>query len=61
MAEENQQKLVSIETMQSNVKTMRPATLLRKRLWQRCFPVDFPKYLRISIFYRTLLVAASGH
>ena len=23
-----------------------PATLLKKRLWQRCFPVNFEKFLR---------------
>ena len=30
----------------------------QKRLWQRCFPVNFAKVLRIA-FYRTPLVAAS--
>ena len=25
---------------------LRPATLLKKRLWHRCFPVDFGKFLR---------------
>ena len=25
---------------------MRPATLLKKRLWHRCFPVNFAKFLR---------------
>ena len=24
----------------------RPATLLKKRIWQRCFPVNFVKFLR---------------
>ena len=24
----------------------RPATLLKKRLWHRCFPVNFAKFLR---------------
>ena len=33
---------------------LRPATLLRKRLWHRCFPVSFAKFLRTS-FYRTPL------
>ena len=37
----------------------RPATLLRKRLWHRYFPVNFTKFLR-SPFYRTPPVAASG-
>ena len=39
---------------------LRPATLSKKRLWQRCFPVNFAKFLRASFFYHiTLLVAAS--
>ena len=25
---------------------LQPATLLRKRLWHRCFPVNFEKFLR---------------
>ena len=25
---------------------MRPATLLKKRPWHRCFPVNFAKFLR---------------
>ena len=40
------------------VADVRPATLL-KRLWYRCFPVNFKKFLRTSFFYRTL-VPASG-
>ena len=27
---------------------LRPATLLKKRLWRRCFPVNFAKFPRIS-------------
>ena len=27
-------------------KRLRPATLLKKRLWHRCFPVNFVKFLR---------------
>ena len=27
-----------------------PATLLKKRLWQRCFPVNFVKFLRTPFF-----------
>ena len=38
--------------------SLRPATLLKKRLWQRYFPVNFAEFLRIP-FYRTPLVAAS--
>ena len=32
---------------------------LKKRLWYRCFPVNFAKFLRTP-FYRTPPVAASG-
>ena len=28
----------------------RPATLLKKRLWHRCFPVNFAKFLRTPYF-----------
>ena len=31
-----------------------PATLLKKKLWRRCFPVSFAKFL-ITLFYRTPL------
>ena len=41
-----------------SVKKAWPATLLKKRLWHRCFPVNFVKFLRTPI-YRTPLVAAS--
>ena len=34
------------------------ATLLKKRLQHRCFPVKFAEFLRTSFFYRTPLVAA---
>ena len=37
---------------------LRPATLLRKRLWHRCFPVNFVKFLRNTFFHKTPLVAA---
>ena len=29
---------------------LRPATLLQMRLWHRCFPVNFVKFLRIPYF-----------
>ena len=31
----------------------------KKRLWHRCFPVNFAKFLRTTFFRRTSLVAAS--
>ena len=30
----------------NKVASLRPATLLKKRLWHRCFPVNFTKFLR---------------
>ena len=44
-------------------RSLRPATLLEKRLWNTCFPVNFAKFLRtpffiehhrttVSVFYR---------
>ena len=34
---------------------LRPATLLKKRLWHRCFPMDFAKFLRTPFFKEHLL------
>ena len=36
----------------NKVAGLRPATLLKKRLWNRCFPINFAKFLG-SPFYRT--------
>ena len=33
---------------------LRPATLFKKRLWHRCFPVDFVKFLRTPFFIEHL-------
>ena len=30
----------------NKVASLRPATSLKKRLWKRCFPVNFAKFLR---------------
>ena len=40
-------------------KVFRPATLIKKRLWHRCFPLNFVKFLRTSLFYRIPPMAAS--
>ena len=34
----------------NKVAGLRPVTLLKKRLWHRCFPVNFVKYLRTPFF-----------
>ena len=44
----------------NKVADIRPATLLKKRLWHRCFPVNFAKFLK-HFFYRTLPVGAYMH
>ena len=31
-------------------QSLRSATLLKKRLWHRCFPVNFVKFIRASFF-----------
>ena len=49
---------VKLQLQACKVAGLRPATLLRKRLWRRCFPVNFTIFLRTA-FYRTPLVAAS--
>ena len=37
----------------NKVAGLRPATLLKKRLWHRCFPVNFVKFLRTSFLHNT--------
>ena len=34
----------------NKVAGLKPATLLKKRLWHRCFPVNFVKFLRTPFF-----------
>ena len=34
----------------NKVEGLSPATLLKKRLWHRCFPVNFAKFLRTPFF-----------
>ena len=37
----------------NKVAGFRPATLLKKRLWCRCFPVNFEKFLRTDLLQNT--------
>ena len=37
----------------NNNKGLRPATLLKKRLFHRCFPVNFAKFLRTPFLQNT--------
>ena len=45
----------------NKVAGLKPATLLKKRFWHRCFPVNFAKFLRIPFSCRTPPVAASDN
>ena len=42
----------------NKVADLRPTSLLKKRLWHRCFPKNFAKSLR-KLFSRTFLATAS--
>ena len=37
----------------NKVAGLRPATLLKKRFWHRCFPVNFAKFRRASFLQNT--------
>ena len=39
----------------NRVAGLRPVTLLKKRLWHRCFPVNFAKFSRIPFLQNTSL------
>ena len=47
----------------NKVAGLRPATLLKKRLWHRCFPVNFAKFLRTPFLTEHLwwLLLESGN
>ena len=37
----------------NKVSGLRPLTLLKRRLWHKCFPMNFAKFLRTPIFKNT--------
>ena len=41
------------ESLFNKVTGLRPVTLLKKRLWHRCFPVNFAKFLRTPFLQNT--------
>ena len=43
------------------VAGLRPVTLLKKRLWDRYFPVNSAKFIRTPFFNRTPPMAASDY
>ena len=48
-----------ITVQKQSARSLRLATLFKKRLWHRCFRVNFEKFLRTPIFRRTPLMAAA--
>ena len=43
------------------VASLMPATLLRERLWHRCFPVNYAKFLRAPFFIEHVWMRASEY
>ena len=43
----------------NKVAGLRPATLFKKRLWHRCFPMNFVKFPRATFFTEHLRATAS--
>ena len=52
------QNLPVPESLFNKVAGLRHVTFLKKRLWHRCFPMNFAKLLRTP-FLKSTLVAAS--
>ena len=44
---------ISQNSQENTCVRLRPATLLKKETLDRCFAVNFAKFLRTSFFYRT--------
>ena len=44
----------------NKVADLRPATLLKKRLWYRSFPVDYAKFQENTFFAEHFLATASA-
>ena len=47
-------KLLCQRLFLNKVSGLRPATLLKKRLWHRCFPVNFAKFSRRPFYTERL-------
>ena len=56
---QNSQENTCARVFFKKIAGLRPATLLKKRLWHRCFPVNFAKFLRtpfLTEHFRWLLL-----
>ena len=51
---------ISQNSQENTCVRLRPATLLKKETLDRCFAVNFAKFLRTSFFTERLRVIASG-
>ena len=47
-------KYLCLSLFLDKVTGLRPATLLKERLWHRCFPVNFTKFLKTLFFMEHL-------
>ena len=57
----NSQENTCVRVFLNNVAGLRPATLLKMRLWHRCFLVNFRKFLKTPFFTKHLQTAASAY
>ena len=56
---QNSQENICARVFFKKVKGVRPGTLLKNKLWHRCFPVNFAKFLRAPVLqnsYERLLL-----
>ena len=47
---QNSQEFTCASLFFNKVEGLRPATLIKKKLWYRSFPVNFAKFLRAPFF-----------
>ena len=50
---QNSQENICASLFFNKVNARRPATLLKKSLWHRCFPVNFTKFLKTPVLQST--------
>ena len=50
---QNSQETTCAKVFSNKVTSLKPATLLKKRIWHRCFPVNFRKFLETPFLYST--------
>ena len=58
MSQNSQENLLCYSLFFNKVAGIMPATLLKERLWHRCFPVNSAKFLRTPFFKERLRATA---